>query len=135
MTKLILILALVTGLWADKYPKDVTGKWAVDNVEVGDLGPKIPAERKDMMIIMMKETFKNAIFTLGADHRCSVSVNVPNMPQNSTWEYNPANGLITITNVTKDQKKLSAQIQVTDKGGKIFFTMKAAPVILQVHKM
>lgn len=135
MTKLILIVALFTGLWADKYPKDVTGKWAVDNVEVGDLGNKIPEDKKDMMVIMIKETFKSAVFTFGADHRCSVSINVPNVPQNSPWEYDATKGIITVSSITKDQKKASMQIHVTEKDGKIFFNVPPGPVTLRVHKV
>jgi hypothetical protein len=133
MTKLILMLVLLTGIWTDKFPKDVTGKWAVENVEVGDLGSKVPEQNKDMMIAMMKETFKNAIFTLKPDHSCAVSVAMPNMPEGNRWDYDAATGTITLSNPT-DPKKRTLKIKVTEQGGKTYFTLQAAPVILRVHK-
>jgi len=134
MTKIILILALFTGLWADKHPKDITGKWIVENVDIPEeMAAKIPPEQKQMMMAMIKGSFNNVSFDLKADHHCSTSLNLPNMPKMAYWDYDAKKGILKLSE-DKDEKDRVLYINVAKSGDKLRFTMQKANVVMTVHK-
>jgi len=134
MTKLILILAFVTSLWADKYPKDITGKWAVDNVELGDAANKIPQQQRDMALMMATQVFATATLEFKADHTVVITADMPNIPKGGKWDYDAKTGAVTITGPPNQQgKNNTMQLLATERAGKTVFSFpKMAGIELTV---
>jgi len=128
-----LILSLLISLLTAAHPKDVTGKWVVDHVETENIINSLPPMQKQRMGSMMKAYFKNAIFILQPDHKCTVNVKIPSMPKINYWNYDTAKGIINLSVDAQDESKIM-MIEVTEQNGSTFFSIKESTTILRVHK-
>jgi hypothetical protein len=132
VNKLILLFALFALLSIDKTPVDITGKWKVDSIDVGDAPIMLPIEQKNMALMMATEIFRDAMLDFKTDHTCTITPNKMNLPNNCKWVYNA--GAITITG-TQNGKTRTMLFTAVDKGGKTYFTLQKSPVGLRVHKL
>lgn len=122
MSKLILILAFLTGIFADKYPKDITGKWAVDNVEMGDAAKNFTQQQKDMMLMVATQVFATATLEFKADHTVVITADLPNIPKGGKWDYDAKTGMVTITGPPNKQgKPNNMKLSAVERDGKTVF--------------
>ncbi|MEO3403881.1 hypothetical protein AAFN85_08250 [Mucilaginibacter sp. CAU 1740] len=129
--KAIVILFLLTGLWNSAPPKDIAGKWQVDNVDLSGEHMNLSGQQKEMMIKKIKSMFANAVFDFNADHHFYLSPNVATMPKGD-WEYNPDQGIIRIKEVNKASTIML--IKVAEKDGSTVFEMAETQLVLKVHR-
>jgi hypothetical protein len=133
MKQLIIAILLLAGMPADKYPKTIAGKWEVDNVVVADLGNIMSATQKETMVKNMTQSFVHSTFELKANHQCTTTVKMKELPPAHYWDYDATTGVLYI-NQDKENKVTIMVIQVTDTAGKITFALQGSPVTLMVHR-
>ncbi|MFC0517630.1 hypothetical protein ACFFGT_25680 [Mucilaginibacter angelicae] len=129
--KAIIMLLLLTGLWNSTPPKDVTGKWQVDHVDISGSTMKMSEQEKAMMIKTLKTVFLNAVFDFNANHHFYITPAVKSMPKGD-WEYNPEKGIIRIKEVNNTGTIML--INVVEKDGSTVFEMVETQLVLKVHR-
>jgi len=133
MGKLLIWILLFAGLSNSEFPKDITGKWVVENVDISKFDASMTPQQMDMMKKALVKPLTNAVFEFGANHQFRMSAQIVNMPQNNFWEYDQLNGLIKIRE-NNDPKSLIMEIKVLEKKGSIYFYLAETNVILKMHK-
>jgi hypothetical protein len=129
--KAIIMLLLLTGLWNSAPPKDITGKWQVDHIDISGSTMKMSEQEKAMMIKKFKTIFFNAVFDFNADHHFYLSPGMKGMPKGD-WEYNPDRGIIRIKEVNNTGTIML--INVVEKDGNTIFEMAETQLVLKVHR-
>lgn len=129
--KSILMLLLLTRLWSSTPPKDITGKWQVDHVEISGSTMKMNEQQKAMMIKSLKGIFSNAVFDFNTNHHFYLTPAIKSMPKGD-WEYNPDKGIIRIKEVNNTGTIML--INVIEKDGNTMFEMVETQIVLKVHR-
>lgn len=133
MGKLLIWILLFTGLSNGEFPKDITGKWVVENVDISKYGNKVTPQQMELMKKNLIKPLTNAVFDFETNHQFRMSAQLGNMPQNNSWDYDQPNGLIKISQ-NNDPKSLIMEIKVLEKSGSIYFYLAETNVILKMHK-
>lgn len=134
MKYLIITLASFVCLLAPQKPKDITGKWLVEGVDISKMKTQLTPQQKEMISKSLIEPFTNAVFDFRKDHHFYLSPGLPGMPKNDYWEFNALNAIITVKEYNKPTSAIM-KINVTEKDGNTFFVLQESPVILKVHKV
>jgi len=92
----MIVILLFVGLSNSEFPKDITGKWIVENVDISKFDANMTPQQMDMMNKALIKPLKNAVFEFDPSHQFRMSAQLGNMPPNNYWEYNQTNGLIKI---------------------------------------
>ncbi|WP_426585662.1 hypothetical protein [Mucilaginibacter sp. R-33] len=129
--KSILMLLLLTRLWSSTPPKDITGKWQVDHVDISGSTMKMNEQQKAMMIKSLKGIFSNADFDFNANHHFYLTPAIKSMPKGD-WEYDPDKGVIRVKELNNTGTVM--MINVVEKDGGTVFEMVETQIVLKVHR-
>jgi hypothetical protein len=117
-----------------EHPKDISGKWLVENVDASNAEAGMPAKQKAMVNKFLVEPFTHSTFDFKPDHHFYLSAEIPKMPKNDFWEYSAAEGEISIREY-KDKNALIMQLSIVEKGDDIYFLMHGTGVILKMKRI
>lgn len=129
----VLVFIFLSSFISDNYPKDITGKWIVDYVDVSKLPANLTAKQKAAVNKSLVEQLKNAVFDFKPDYHFSLSAAFANMPTNDFWAYDKEDGIISIKEYN-DLKSMVMQIKILEKDDNIYFCIQETPVVLKMHK-
>jgi hypothetical protein len=129
----VLVFIFLSSFISDDYPKDITGEWIVDYVDVSKLPANLTAKQKAAVNKSLVEPLKNAVFNFKPDYHFSLSATFANMPTNDFWAYDKEDGIISIKEYN-DLKSMVMQIKILEKDDKIYFCIQETPVVLTMHK-
>lgn len=129
--KTIVMLLLLIGLQDSTPPKDITGKWQVDHVDISGRHMKMSEQEKVMMIKSLKAIFLNTVFDFNSNHHLYLKPGVKAIP-NGIWEYHAGEGIIHIKEV--DNTGTIMLINVVEKDGNTLFEMIESDVVLKVRR-
>jgi hypothetical protein len=132
MGKLLIWILLFAGLSTGEFPKDITGKWVVENVDISKYG-KLTQQQMELMKKNLIKPLTNAVFDCETNHQFHMAAQLGNMPQNNSWDYDQPNGLIKISQ-NNNPKSLIMEIKVLEKNGSIYFYLAETNVILKMQK-
>src|SRR5258708_48565 len=133
MKKIIIIFTLITGLWTAQIPKDITGKWIVENIDTSNFAANLPQQQRDVLNEKLIKPFTNAVFNFEGNYHFYLAGKIGNMPQDTYWEYDETSGMIKIKEYNKYESMIM-KIIISEKDGNIFFALQETPIILKVHK-
>jgi hypothetical protein len=133
MLKLLYICLLSFFTVGQNIPKDITGKWVVDKVEVGKYMDKMNARQRADFTGQFIEPLTKAVFEFRTDKHFYLSANINGMPKDTFWEYNQAKGEIKIHEYIAP-KYMAMGITIVKKNGALYFKLRDTPIILKVHK-
>jgi hypothetical protein len=117
-----------------EHPKDISGKWLVENVDASNTEAGMPAERKVKVDKLLVEPFTHSTFDFKPDHHFYLSAAISKMPKPNFWEYSAAEGEISIT-ADNDKRTLIMQLSIVEKGDDIYFLMHGTGVILKMKRI
>ena len=129
----VLVFIFLSSFIADNYPKDITGKWIVDSVDVSKFPANLTAKQKAAINKSLVVPLTNAVFDFGPDYHFSLSATIANMPKNDFWAYDKENGIISIKEYN-DLKSMIMQIKILEKDDNIYFCIRETPLVLRMHK-
>ncbi|HZX60102.1 MAG TPA: hypothetical protein VFE54_15310 [Mucilaginibacter sp.] len=132
MTKFILVFISLTGLWANNYPENITGKWQVEHVDLLETTPKMPLKQRNTLLSQSNHYFLKEVFNFTADHRFHLTPQIKDWPKGGSWKYDANNGVIKVTESSGIGTIMS--IQVIEKSDTIFFSMQETPLIFRMIK-
>jgi hypothetical protein len=132
MTKFILVLISLTGLWVDNYPGNITGKWQVARVDLLETTPKMPSKQRNTLLSYSNQYFLNAVFNFDSDHHFHLTPQIKTMPKGGNWKYDAYKGTINVTESSGIGTIMS--IQIIEKSDTIFFSMRETPLVFRMIK-
>jgi len=124
---------LFVGLLNGNFPKDITGKWIVENIDISKFNTKMTPQQMNIMNKAFIKPLTNAVFEFEANHQFRMSAHLGNMPKDTNWEYDQTNGLIKIRQ-NNDPKSLIMEINAFEENGSVSFILAETNVILKMHK-
>jgi hypothetical protein len=129
--KTIVMLLLLVCLQTSTPPKDITGKWQVDKVDISGLHMKMSEQEKIVMIKSLKTILLNTVFDFNSNHHFYLKPEIKTIP-NGIWEYNAEQGVIRIKEVNNAGTIIP--IKVVKKDGNTLFEMVETDVVLKVSR-
>jgi len=129
--KMIVMLLLLIGLQDSTPPKDITGKWQVDQADISGLHMKMTEQEKVMMIKSLKAIFLKTVFDFNSNHHFYLKPGIKAIPS-GIWEYDAGEGGIRIKELNNTGTIML--IKVVEKDGNTLFEMVETDVVLKVHR-